>query len=143
MKQKDFSFTFNLSKSPKEAFELIKDVKKWWSGQFDEEIEGNTKHLGDEFTFNAGDGAHYSKQKLIELDENKKIVWLVTESELSFLKETNEWTGSKIIFEINKAEDGKSQITFIHQGLNTEIECYDVCTNAWMGYLQKNFLNEE
>jgi len=62
------------------------DPKNWWVGLFGETIEGESNHINDEFSFRDGDGVHYSNQKLIELVPNEKIVWLVTESKLSFLK---------------------------------------------------------
>jgi len=54
----------------------------------------------------------------------KKIVWLVTESKLSFLKNTNEWKGTKICFEIEQLMD-QTKVTFIHEGLVPNIECFD------------------
>ena len=89
----------------------------------------------DEFNFKAGDGVHFSNQKLIELIPHKKIVWLVTESNLSFLKKTNEWTGTKICFEL--MNDGqKTKVIFKHLGLVPNIECYESCSGAWVKYLQ-------
>lgn len=117
--------------------------KNWWVGLFGEEIEGLSKTVGDEFTFRAGDGIHYSKQKLIELNPNKKIVWSVTESKLSFLKNQNEWAGTEIRFDID-IEKANTKITFLHNGLTPEIECYDQCSSAWTQYLQnlKQFYKE-
>jgi hypothetical protein len=112
------------------------NVKAWWSGLFGEEIEGKYEKKGDEFTFKAGDGVHYSNQKLIELIPCQRIVWLVTESNLSFLNNTNEWAGTKICFDMEKRRDS-IQVIFTHMGLIPEIECYDRCTNAWTQYLQK------
>ena len=44
------------------------NVDQWWSGLYEETIKGKSHHLNDEFTFEAGQGMHYSKQKLVELD---------------------------------------------------------------------------
>ena len=142
MKAQSFKYSFSTSKSPGEAFSYLINPKNWWTGLFGEKIEGKSEAINNEFSFNAGDGIHYSNQKLIELVTESKIVWLVTDSNLSFLKNTNEWAGTKICFDIERV-DGKTKISFTHDGLIPAIECYDSCSNAWAQYLQNldNFFN--
>jgi len=135
----DFTLTLLADQSLQEVFKAVNNVRDWWSGYYDEEIEGDTEKLNDEFSFRAGGGVHYSKQKLIEVIPNKKVVWLITESELNFLEKKDEWTGSKVIFEISKAGD-KTQLVFTHEGLTPEVECYDACAPAWTQYLQNKLL---
>ena len=132
----DFSQTLVSDKSPEEVFNIVKDVRQWWSGVYDETIEGDTDVPGEEFTFHAGGGMHYSKQKLVELIPNKKLVWLVTDSKLTFLQEQSEWTGTKIIFDLSE-KDGKTEVLFTHEGLLPQIECYEACSNGWTQYLEK------
>ncbi|MEP6585026.1 MAG: SRPBCC domain-containing protein, partial [Ginsengibacter sp.] len=132
----DFTKTFEVEQSPSEIFEEIKNVRSWWSGLYGEEFEGSSEKPGDEFTFSAGGGVHYSKQKLTELIPNKKIVWLVTDSKLNFLEKPNEWTGTKICFDISKKGD-KTEVRFTHVGLVPKIECYNGCSSAWSQYLQQ------
>src|SRR6185295_16136388 len=102
MQNRNFTVSLVVDQSPEIVFRAITNVRKWWSGYYSEEITGGTENLNDEFTFRAGDGVHYSKQKLVEIIPNKKIVWHVTESKLNFLRKKDEWTGTKIIFEIFK-----------------------------------------
>jgi len=45
-----------------------------------------------------------------------------------------EWKGTKVVFEISE-QDGKTKIRFTHQGLVPQHECYEVCSNAWTGYI--------
>lgn len=132
----DFTATLITGKSAAEVFAIIKNVRGWWSGLFGEQFEGNSEKLNDEFTFRAGEGAHYSKQKLIELDPDKKLVWLVTESNLNFLNDKQEWTNTSISFELLE-QDGKTSIVFKHVGLHPEIECYEACSGAWSRYIQE------
>src|SRR5579871_3226525 len=99
MKNNNFTTTILVDQSPEEVFNAVRNVRGWWSGLYSEEIIGNTEDLHEEFTFRAGPGVHYSKQKIVESIPGKKVVWLVTDSDLSFLKKKDEWTGTKITFE--------------------------------------------
>jgi hypothetical protein len=135
MAASDFTHTLLTGKTPHDVFQAITNVRGWWSGYYSEEIKGGTEKLHDEFSFLAAGGAHYCKLKLVEVIPDKKVVWLVTESALSFLEKKDEWTGTKVIFEISKQND-KTQLVFTHLGLTPEIECYDSCAPAWSRYLQ-------
>ncbi|MGB8191529.1 MAG: SRPBCC domain-containing protein, partial [Chitinophagaceae bacterium] len=78
MKNKDFTTTILVEQTPADAYKAILNVRAWWSGLYGESFEGSSERLGDEFSFLAGSGAHYTKQKLVELVPNRKVVWLVT-----------------------------------------------------------------
>jgi hypothetical protein len=135
MATKDFTTTIHVDKTPNEVFNAINNVRGWWQGT----IEGNTDKLNDEFTYRMEE-FHLSKQKLVEVIPNEKVVWLVTESQLNFIKDKNEWTGTKIIFEISE-KNNKTQLRFTHLGLVNEIECYDACSNAWSQLIQKSLFS--
>ena len=135
METKDFTTTILADKTPKEIFDAINNVRGWWQGS----IEGNTGKLNDEFIYRMGE-FHFSKQKLVEVIPNEKVVWLVTDSQLNFIKDKNEWTGTKIIFEISE-KNNKTQLRFTHVGLVNEIECYDACSNAWSQLIQESLFS--
>jgi len=139
MKNKNFTATLIVDQTPEEVFNVVRNVRGWWSGYYSEEIKGDTENLNDEFSFRAGGGAHYSRQKLVEVIADKKVVWLVTDSKLDFLEKKDEWTGTKVIFDISK-KDNKTQLVFTHEGLIPEIECYNSCAPAWSQYLQNKLL---
>ena len=125
MAASNFTTTLVVDKSAKEAFDAINNVRGWWQG----ELEGNTDKLNEEFVYRMED-IHFSKQKITTLVPNEKVVWLITDSNLSFTKDKSEWTGTEVIFEISET-DNKTQIRFTHSGLTSQFECYDACSNAW------------
>lgn len=136
MTDQSFQYRFTTSEKNSDVFQYLLDPCNWWTGLFGEIIEGSSKQPGDVFSFRAGDGVHYSKQQLTELVPGEKITWLVTESNLSFLKNTNEWTGTKICFNLEQEGD-QTRVTFTHAGLEPAMSCYGSCSNAWTQYLQK------
>ncbi|MFD0939557.1 SRPBCC family protein [Pedobacter boryungensis] len=130
----NFTSTFFVNQTPAEVFNAIMNVGAWWQG----EIKGSTKNLGDEFDYQMND-VHFSRQKLVELIPNEKVVWLVTDSKLSFSNQT-EWTGTKIVFEI-KEINNKTQVRFTHEGLVPTFECYENCSWAWGALMQESLFS--
>lgn len=77
--------------------------------------------MGDEFSFSAGGGVHFSKQKLTELIPDKRIVWQVTESNLSFLEDSKEWENTNLVFDILEKEN-ETHLTFTLEGLVPKLD---------------------
>ena len=128
MAEKSFITTVTFEKSPQEIFEhLTRNVVKWWGGK---DLKGNTVALNDEFTIHHP-GTHFSRQKVVELIPDKKVVWLVTESEFSWLEgNKSEWTNTKMIFELS-ADGNKTILQFTHEGLVPGLECYERISEGW------------
>jgi hypothetical protein len=127
--ENSYTTSFSVDQSPEDVFNAIVNVREWWG----EGITGETKKEGDEFTYEVR-GVHHSVQKLVEVIPNKKVVWLVTESNMTFINDPKEWIGTKIIFDI-KQEGNKTKLIFTHEGLVPEVECYKFCMPAWNQYI--------
>src|ERR1022692_1654927 len=54
-----------------------------------------------------------STQQVTEFVPGKKVVWHVTDAELTFVKDKTEWIGTDIVFEIAR-KDGKTELRFTH-----------------------------
>ncbi|HLP11228.1 MAG TPA: SRPBCC domain-containing protein [Flavobacteriales bacterium] len=134
MGQKDFTITFLTGKSPEHVYNAINKVPEWWCEVF----EGDSAKLNKEFSVTFND-LHYSKHKLVELVPNKTIVWLVTDSNLSFLKNKTEWNGTKNRFDIS-TENGKTIVLFTHEGLTPEIECFNACSGGWNRFINQSLV---
>ncbi|MDD2793634.1 MAG: SRPBCC domain-containing protein [Sediminibacterium sp.] len=132
---KDYSTVMQVSKTSNDVYTAINNVSLWWTENF----EGNSKKLNDEFTVTFGET--FIKLKVIELVNNYKVVWEVTDCFKHFLKNKKEWVGTKICFDIVNEENKTAKLTFTHFGLSSPLECYDVCCDAWNGYLQGSLKN--
>jgi uncharacterized protein YndB with AHSA1/START domain len=126
----DYTASFTVDESPEEVFNAVVNVRKWWG----KGIIGNTEKQGDEFIFEVPD-VHRSVQKIVEVVLNQKVVWLVTESNMTFINDAKEWVGTKIVFDISKDGD-KTKLTFTHVGLVPNVECYKFCMPAWDQYVK-------
>jgi hypothetical protein len=132
MKTQDYTTSITVNATAHEAFSSINSVTKWWT----ENLEGRSEKPDDVFTVQFGD-VHLSTQKLIEVILDKRVVWLVTDSKLNFIVDKQEWTNSKIIFDLAEQGD-KTIIQFTHEGLVPSDECFNACSNAWSDYLQNS-----
>jgi hypothetical protein len=132
---KSFTATIMVNKSEVEVFEAIKNFRGWWS----EEIEGRTDKVNETFFYHYKD-IHLCKIKLIEAVPGKRLVYQVTENDFNFIEDKSEWVNTKLIFDI-ETRGNKTQITFTHEGLVPEYECYEVCNDAWSGYINNSLKN--
>jgi len=132
MTTSDFTTMLLVDQTSQEVFNAITNVRCWWS----ENIEGGTAKLNDEFLYHYKD-VHICKMKLIEVIPNKKVVWLVIDNYFNFTKDKNEWKGNKVVFEITQ-KDNKTQLKFTQEGLVPAYECYNVCHDAWTGYIRNS-----
>lgn len=135
MTSSDFTGTLLVDQDPEIVFAAVNNVAGWWT----ENVEGDSHHLNDAFEVRFDD-VHYSRQQLVEFIPAQKVVWLVTDSQLSFISDKSEWTGTRIVFNITQ-KDGPTELRFTHEGLKPEIECYGACSNAWGGYIRNSLFN--
>jgi hypothetical protein len=129
MNQNSFTTSFITDKSPETAFQAITNFRAWWS----EEIEGKTDLLNETFFYHYKD-VHLCKLKMTTSAPNRKFVYDVLDNYFSFTKDNREWKGTKLLFDIS-SEGGKTKVTFTHQGLTPDDECYNICHESWENYI--------
>lgn len=129
MSNKNFTTSIIVNNTTKEVYDAILNPRAWWSL----EIKGNTDEINEVFDYHFED-IHMCKVKLIELLPNKKVVWHILENDFNFTKDKTEWVNTKVIYEIDAVGD-KTQLTFTHDGLTPEYECYDACNQGWTHYI--------
>ena len=135
MNPESLTLSFTVDQSPEAVFAAINNVRAWWSG----EIDGETTHLGDVFTYRYKD-VHRTTQRISEFVPNRKVVWNVTDAQLNFVADKSEWNGTDIIFEITP-KNGRTELRFTHRGLVPAFECYDGCSGAWGFYINDSLRN--
>jgi uncharacterized protein YndB with AHSA1/START domain len=131
MNDHSFTSTITIDQTPEVAFAAINDPRSWWKGA----IEGATDALGGEFTYRYKD-IHFSKQQVTELVPGRKVVWTVTDSVLQFVEHKDEWTGTKLVFDIARKGD-KTEVRFTQVGLVSDFDCYGACSKGWTQLLHE------
>jgi hypothetical protein len=129
MKDQNFTASFTVDKTPEEAFKAIRNINAWWS----EEIVGRTEKVGDVFEYHYKD-IHRCNMKMTESVPGKRVAWLVTDNYFNFVDDKTEWKGTKLVFDI-ASKGGKTEVRFTHLGLVPDYECFEICSEAWGGYI--------
>jgi hypothetical protein len=129
MENQDLTVTILVNQSPAVAFKAIIDMRAWWSAS----IEGDTDKLNAEFIYHYQD-VHYCKMRLIELIPDQKVVWEVLDNYFKFTSDKREWIGSKPTFTVSQ-KGNQTEVTFVHEGLVPQDECFEICKEAWTNYI--------
>lgn len=124
-----YSTSYTVEQSPEQVFAAILNVAAWWTG----EVEGSADEVGAEFSYRHPP-QHYSLQRVTELEPERCVAWRVTDSQLSFVSEPSEWTGSEIVFDLVPVAGG-TELRFTHVGLVPDVECYGACSAGWLHYV--------
>ncbi len=113
--------------TPEQVYEAINNVRGWWSA----DLDGESAHVGDIFTYTYGD-IHRSTQQVTEQVPGSRVVWRVLEGYLNFTPDPAEWTGTDIVFDITPVGD-QTEVRLTHIGLTPQSPCFDSCSKGW-GY---------
>ncbi|HEX4206978.1 MAG TPA: SRPBCC domain-containing protein [Ktedonobacteraceae bacterium] len=128
MNTQDYHKSITTTVSAEEAFQKISSPSIWWTAN----IKGSAKNLNDVFTmFTERDTVTL---QVVEVVPNKKLVWLVTDCQMLWLKDPTEWKNTQMVFEISEGSQ-QTSIDMTHVGLVPEVECYHVCEPGWNGHL--------
>ena len=129
MNQQDYNAVISVQASPKQVFDAFNSVSKWWT----ENLEGSSNHLDDVFTIRFGNT--FATHKIIEFVPNERVVWLVTDCNLDWVKDKKEWQDTRVVCEIS-ADAEHTHLNFTHIGIRPGVECFEDCTLGWNGYIK-------
>jgi hypothetical protein len=128
MEKQDYNYIITIKVNADEVFDAINRVPEWWTSNF----EGNSQKLNDVFTVYFGDV--FVTIKITDFVSGKKIVWLVTDCDLKWLKDKTEWIDTQIKWELSTVGN-ETSLSMTHLGLVPEIECYEDCQQGWNFHL--------
>lgn len=135
MDNQNYTVSILVDQTPEEVFNAINNINGWWS----ENTLGKIDELGSVFYYEFRD-VHRATFHVTEFEPGKKVVWHVLQNYFNFVKDTTEWTGTDIMFEISKNGE-KTELKFTHVGLNSKEECYEVCSDAWGTYIKHSLFD--
>lgn len=127
----DYQKSIEVQKPADEVYDAItKHISDWWSN----DLTGSARDAGDCFTIAFG-----KTKKTMEISEvipNQKVVWTCVQAyiDMSSLANKSEWTGTQLIWQLN-TEHRNTTLTFLHKGLNQNLQCYNVCETGWNTFL--------
>ncbi|WP_432476303.1 SRPBCC family protein [Nocardioides sp. GXQ0305] len=124
-----FTTTLTVDSTPEEVSAAIARPAAWWN----ELIEGSARDVGDEFGFDMP-GVHRTRMRVTESDPGRRTVWHVLDNHFSFVDDQAEWIGTDVVFEVARTAAG-TVVTVTHEGLVPELQCYEVCHDAWTHFL--------
>ncbi len=133
MKQQDYHSSITAHIGATEAFEKINRVSDWWTAG----VQGNSRNVGDAFTVRFGET--FVTFEIVEVIHDKRIVWLVTDCNLHWIRNKTEWKDTKIVWDV-WPDNGVTRISMTHVGLVPGIECYSDCVSGWNFYVAESLL---
>jgi hypothetical protein len=135
MGMNDFTSIISAKISANEAIRKISNIPEWWGVTF----AGNSKNQNDEFTIKMG-GDSFFNFTITELIPGKRVVWLVTDCNMPWYSNKNEWAGTRLIFDLHE-HNGITELKFTHEGLTPEVECYKDCEPGWTHWIKTSLFS--
>lgn len=127
----DYQKSIIVQKPVGEVFTAITEhISNWWTN----DLSGSASQTGDRFMIAFG-----KTKKTMEITEvipNEKVVWRCVEAyiDMDSLENKSEWVDTDLIWNLN-TDQQTTTLSFLHKGLNKNLQCYDVCENGWNTFL--------
>lgn len=135
MKKNDFTSSISAKISADEAIKGISNVPAWWGITF----RGNAEKQDDQFIVTMG-GDSFFNFTVTELIPGKRVVWLVTDCNMPWYSDKKEWAHTKLIFDLTE-HNGVTDLTFTHEGLTPDVECYTDCAPGWTHWIKTSLFS--
>lgn len=130
----NFQKTINVNTTKGKAFEAVTlGINKWWGNVDNSDI----LKLDDEFSIFFEEGTQW-RFAISKLEKYKEVRWKCiyanhTFSALKGIKE--EWLNSEIIFNFKELNTNIIELSFEHNGLTPDLNCYEICDAGWTHFI--------
>jgi uncharacterized protein YndB with AHSA1/START domain len=134
----DFRMVLQFNAPVRKLYEQLataEGVRHWWT-RFCEMEE----RVGGQASFRFPKGDFYAIVKILRLDPDRCVEWECTDSKHpanSGFVDLKDWVGTRLRFEIDASDSGRSRLTFTHVGL-APLECFGTCSSIWSFYLNQS-----
>jgi len=135
MIKNDFTSSISAEISANEAIKKISNLPEWWGITF----TGSAKNQNDTFTVKMS-GDSFFNLIVANLIPGKRVVWLVTDCNMPWYSDKKQWANTKLIFDLND-NNGLTELTFTHEGLTPDVECYKDCESGWTHWIQTSLFS--
>ena len=135
MEKKNFTSSISAEISADEAIKRISNVPGWWGITF----SGNSEKQDDQFIVKMS-GDSFFNFTVTELIPGKRVVWLVTDCNMPWYSDKKEWADTRLIFDLTE-NNGVTDLTFTHEGLTPDVECYKDCEPGWTHWIKTSLFS--
>ena len=132
--QKDFHCEISINASPQKVFTALteqKGLQNWWTPTCSAEAKVGSKA---KFNFDKT----YNVMEIEKLIPNKQVIWRCVDQYHNSpnLTKHDEWVGTQIIFNLKENTKGGTDLSFTHQGLAEDLQCYAQCFKGWTHFIK-------
>lgn len=127
----EYSKTFEIEAPAGAVYAAITEgITQWWTTG-----SGDASELGKIFTTRFG--ATYNHIKVSHLTQGKRADWDILEHYHAneALSRDDEWTGTRILWNLTPIGETRTKIEFTHEGLVKRMECWEICEAGWDFFL--------
>lgn len=122
----DFSTTFTVDAPRDRVYRAICQPQQWWDETI-ETLEGSVDEEGSGFRFD--NAKQYAEFSVVQARQDDRLVWRVDPTGKK--REDKEWDGTEIIFDLEDADEGETNVTFTHRGMYRREDNYEKVAQEW------------
>jgi len=130
MENKSYNSSIAVPVSAGEVIKKISNVAGWWGIT----LSGSAEKVNDKFVVKMGEEAFFN-MTVTELTPGKRLVWSIGDSYMPWYTDKHEWSSTRLIFDLAE-NNGLTDVTFTHEGLTPDAECYKDCEPGWSHWIK-------